>query len=135
MHAAIAYCRRQDAELGLVGVVRSGLVERWRHASPEKLARYERVARSLERAAEVARHAGLDPTVTIRAGDPRRELVAEGRATGASGLFLARMRGWLPASIEGHPRLDVEAIELTAHGSLLEESISTSQVRAKGASG
>jgi hypothetical protein len=135
LHAAIAYCRKRDAELGLVGVVRTGLIGRWRHTGPEKLAGYEGVARSLELAADVARHAGLCPTVTIRAGDPRRELVAEARATGASGLFVARMRSWLAASIAGRPRFDVEGIELAAHGSLIEESITTSQVREKGASG
>lgn len=112
LDAAIAYCRRQDAELGLVGVVRPGLLGRRRRARPEQLRHYVGVRRSLERSADVARHAGLCPTVAIRAGDPRHELVAEGRATGASGLFLARRRGRLAATLERQPRILVEEILL-----------------------
>lgn len=134
LHAAIAYCKNQDAELGLVGVVKPGLVARWRCSRPEQLRRYEGVTRSLERAADVARHAGLYPTVAIRTGDPRQELVAEGRATGASGLFLVRTRSRLAATLERRPRIAVEEIALAKYGSLAGEVLPVSQRDEKGPS-
>jgi hypothetical protein len=131
LHAAIAFCRHQDAELGLVGVVRPGLLGRRRGTRPERLRRYADVTRSLEWAAEVAGHAGLCPTVAIRAGDPRRELVAEGRATGASGLFLARTRGRLAAALERRPRIAVEEILLVTQRPLASGAPTSTQQRSE----
>lgn len=63
---------------------------------------------------------------------PREELVAEGRATGASELFLTRTRGRLASKLERQPRIAIEEIVLATHGLLAGEVFTCGSITRKG---
>ena len=104
--AAIDFCRKHDANLRLLGIVKPvfGVTQ---PAYGEQVRRFREVEFALVQAARAAREAGLNPAVAIRGGDPARELVREADAVGAAELFLGRTRGLIAATVRRRPRLDV----------------------------
>jgi nucleotide-binding universal stress UspA family protein len=112
---AVAYCRDHGRTLGLVGVVR----ETWRCPQPaygERVRSFNDVQYGLVRAAAAAREAGLAPTITIAAGDPARETLAEAAKVGAEEAFVPRSTSGLVALLTGRPAADVERVAVPAPG-------------------
>lgn len=104
--AAIDFCRKHDAELALVGIVRP-MLGVTQPAYGERVRRFREVEFALVEAARAAREAGLEPGIAMRAGHPARELRREADAVGAEELFLGRTRGLLGAMLRRRPRLHV----------------------------
>jgi hypothetical protein len=113
--AAIDFCRKHDAALTLVGIVRP-MLGVTQPAYGERVRRFREVEFALVQAARAAREAGLDPAIALRAGDPARELVLEAEAVGAEELFLGRSRGVLGAMLKRRPRIHVLRVTWAPEG-------------------
>jgi nucleotide-binding universal stress UspA family protein len=109
--AAIDFCREQDAELILLGIVRP-MLGVTQPAYGERVRRFRAVEFAVVQAARAAREAGLEPSILMRAGDPARESLREANAIGATEVFLARTRGLLSTTLTGRPRLHVLRVTL-----------------------
>ena len=110
--AAVAFCRESGADLEFVGVVRDVLTDTTRATGGNKVLRYNRVKFELDRAAEVARDAGLSPEIVVRAGDAPGELIREAEAAGADEVFYVHTRGRIRAALTGQPRAELTHVSL-----------------------
>jgi len=110
--AAIAFCRRQAAELTLVGLVKPSFFDPPQPSYGELVRRYTGVHHELARAASAARRAGLIPEITFRSGNAAQALLDAADATLAEEVFLARVRSPLRAALTGRPRVSVARIAL-----------------------
>jgi hypothetical protein len=104
--AAIDFCREDDSELILLGIV-TPMLGVTQPAYGERVRRFLLVEFAVVQASRAAREAGVKPSILFRACDPARESLREADAIGATEIFLARARGLLNARLTGRPRLDV----------------------------
>jgi hypothetical protein len=116
VRAAIAYCQEHAAELELVGIVRESAFAAPQPAVGERKRRFKAVQHALAWASEVARSASLEPTVTIRAGNPEREILSEAESTGAVEAFLGCARSRLTAALTRRPEVEVTQLVRGATG-------------------
>lgn len=110
--AAVALCRENGADLELVGLVKDALSDSTRSGAGNKVARYKQVKFELDRAADVAREAGLSPEIVVRAGDAPRELIREAEAVGADEVFYVQTRSRLRAALTRKPRAELTHVSL-----------------------
>lgn len=114
VRAAIAFCREHGAALKLVGVVKPSIFDPPQPSSGERVRRFNQVQFALARAAEVAREGALESEITVRAGDPAKELLREADATLTEEVFLARSRNRLTAWLTRRPRITVTRVTVAA---------------------
>ena len=106
--AAVSVCLEHGADLRLVGVVK----ERITDSAGERVRRRKAVQTGLERAAVVARAAGVPFTTTVRLGRVEEELLAEADAFQSGELVFVRTRSRIRAALTGAPRREVVHISM-----------------------
>ena len=111
--AAVAFCRKNGADLELVGLVKDTLSDS-RSGIGNKVARYKQVKFELDRAAEVVREAGLSPEIVVRAGEAPSELIREAEAVGADEIFYVHTRARIWAALTGKPQAELAHVSLAA---------------------
>jgi hypothetical protein len=107
VRAAVDYCRENQADLRLVGIVQNRLGDSTRGTAGERIRRSTAVRLELDRAAETARAADVTASTTLRAGNPVHELLREAVVTGPAEVFYVRTRGSIRAALTRQPRREV----------------------------
>ena len=117
--AAVAFCRKNGADLELVGLVKDTMADS-RSGIGNKVARYKQVKFELDRAAEVVREAGLSPEIVVRPGEAPIELIREAEAVGANEIFYVSTRGRIRSALTGKPRAELVHVSLPTETSIAE---------------
>jgi hypothetical protein len=104
VHAAVDFCLEHGADLRLVGVVRDRFTDSSRGTAGQRVRRRNAVHTALERAADIARTAGVTVTTTVRLGRVENALLAEANAVGSGEFFFVRTRSRIRAAVTGTPR-------------------------------
>jgi hypothetical protein len=104
VEAAVDFCLEHGTDLRFVGIVRDKFTDSSRGTAGERVRRRKAVITGLERAADVARAAGVPFTTTVRLGRVEKELLAEADAVGSGELFFVRTRSRIRAALTGTPR-------------------------------
>jgi Universal stress protein family len=112
VEAAVDFSLEHGTDLRLVGVVKDKFTDSSRGTAGERVRRRKAVDAALERAAEVARAAGVPFTTTVRLGRVEKELLAEADAFGSGELFFVRTRGPIRAAVTGAPRREAVHISM-----------------------
>jgi hypothetical protein len=110
--AAVSVCLEHGADLRLVGVVKERISDSGRGMAGERVRRRTVVQTELERAAVVARAAGVPFTTTVRPGRVEEELLAEADAFQSGELVFVRSRSRIRAALTGAPRREVVHISM-----------------------
>jgi hypothetical protein len=105
--AAVNYSRENGAGLRFVGIVKDKPGDSTRGTAGERVRRSMAVRLELDRAAEVARAAGVTASTTLRAGNAVHELLREAVAIGPAEVFYVRTRGPIRAALTRRPRREV----------------------------
>jgi nucleotide-binding universal stress UspA family protein len=107
VRAAVNYCRKNRADLRLIGFVKDKLSDTTTVLAGERIRRSKTVRLELDRAAQAARAADVAVSTTLRAGNPEPELIREAAATGSSEVFYVSSRGLVRAALTRQPRREL----------------------------
>jgi hypothetical protein len=114
VEAAVGFCLEHRTDLRLVGVLKDKFTDSSRGTAGERVRRRKAVTTALERAADLARDAGVRVSTTVRLGRVEKELLAEADAVGSGELFFVRTRSPIRAAVTGASRREIVHISMGA---------------------